>query len=73
VQIWELVLESHFHVAVLYANVKLKEQEIRNLVWVSEFAFSSNQRTMNQFLLCFAMTLPGLSRRGKEYRVESSS
>jgi V-type H+-transporting ATPase subunit d len=35
VQMLELAFESQMHYAVFYAYVKLKEQEIRNLVWIS--------------------------------------
>jgi V-type H+-transporting ATPase subunit d len=39
VRLCELAFESQMHFGVFYAYIKLKEQEIRNLVWVSECIF----------------------------------
>jgi len=32
----ELAFEGQMHLAVFYAYFRLKEQEVRNLVWISE-------------------------------------
>jgi V-type H+-transporting ATPase subunit d len=58
VQMLELAFESQFHVAVFYAYVKLKEQEIRNLVWVSECILQQQKDEINKFVPVFSFHAP---------------
>jgi V-type H+-transporting ATPase subunit d len=58
VQMLELAFESQFHVAVFYAYVKLKEQEIRNLVWVSECILQQQKDEINKFVPVFSQHAP---------------
>jgi V-type H+-transporting ATPase subunit d len=58
VQMLELAFESQFHYAVFYAYVKLKEQEIRNLVWVSECILQQQKDEINKFVPVFSYHAP---------------
>lgn len=58
VQMLELAFESQFHFAVFYAYVKLKEQEIRNLVWVSECILQQQKEEINKFVPVFSYHAP---------------
>lgn len=58
VQTLELAFESQFHYAVFYAYVKLKEQEIRNLVWVSECILQQQKDEINKFVPVFSQHSP---------------
>jgi len=58
VQMLELAFESQMHFASFYAYVKLKEQEIRNLVWVSECILQQQKDEINKFVQVFSQNAP---------------
>jgi V-type H+-transporting ATPase subunit d len=58
VQSLELAFESQMHYAVFYAYVKLKEQEIRNLVWISECILQQQKEEINKFVPVFSFHAP---------------
>lgn len=58
VQVLELAFESQMHFAVFYAYVKLKEQEIRNLVWVTECILQGQKDEINKFVPVFSQHAP---------------
>ena len=58
VQSLELAFESQFHFAVFYAYVKLKEQEIRNLVWISECILQQQKDELHKFVPVFSQHAP---------------
>lgn len=65
VQMLELAFESQMHFAVFYAYVKLKEQEIRNLVWISECILQQQKDEINKFVPVFSQHSPW--RLGKKH------
>jgi len=58
VQSLELAFESQMHVASFYAYVKLKEQEIRNLVWISECILQQQKDEISKFVPVFSHHSP---------------
>jgi len=58
VQMLELAFDSQMHFAVFYAYVKLKEQEIRNLVWISECILQQQKDEINKFVPVFSQHSP---------------
>merc|ERR1712087_699756 len=63
VQMLELAFESQFHFAVFYAYVKLKEQEIRNLVWVTECILQQQKDEIDKFVPVFSQHSPLREKR----------
>jgi len=58
VQNLELAFEGQMHFACFYAYVKLKEQEIRNLVWISECILQQQKDEINKFVPVFSQHAP---------------
>jgi len=63
VQMLELAFESQMHFGVFYAYVKLKEQEIRNLVWISECILQQQKEEINKFVPVFSSHAPWRSKK----------
>lgn len=54
---YALAFESQFHVACYYAYLKLKEQEIRNIVWLAELVslnVPKNQPGWKKYIVPFS-------------------
>jgi V-type H+-transporting ATPase subunit d len=58
VQALELAFESQFHFGCFYAYVKLKEQEIRNLVWMTECILQQQKDEIGKFVQVFSRHAP---------------
>lgn len=58
VQTLELAFESQMHFGCFYAYVKLKEQEIRNLVWITECILQAQKDEINKFVPVFSSHAP---------------
>lgn len=58
VQNLELAFENQFHFACFYAYVKLKEQEIRNLVWITECILQQQKDEIDKFVQVFSQNSP---------------
>lgn len=56
VRLYELAFEGQMHLGVFYAYIKLKEQEIRNLVWISECILQRRKDQINNFVPIFSST-----------------
>lgn len=54
VRMLELAFEGQMHFGIFYAYVKLKEQEIRNLVWISECIVQQQKDEIAKFIPCFS-------------------
>ena len=54
VRMLELAFEGQMHFGIFYAFVKLKEQEIRNLVWISECIVQQQKDEINKFVSVFS-------------------
>jgi len=53
VKLNRMSFEQHFHYGVFYSLVKLKEQEIRNIVWISECIRQDMKPKINQYIPIF--------------------
>jgi len=65
VQTLELAFESQMHFGSFYAYVKLKEQEIRNLVWITECILQAQKDEINKFVPVFSSHAPWRASAGK--------
>jgi V-type H+-transporting ATPase subunit d len=54
VKLYELSFDTQMHFGVFYAYVKLKEQEIRNLVWIAECILQRRKDQINHFIPLFS-------------------
>ena len=54
VKLFELAFESQMHFGVFYAYIKLKEQEIRNLVWIAECIIQRRKDQIDNFIPIFS-------------------
>lgn len=63
VQLLELAFESQMHFGCFYAYVKLKEQEIRNLVWITECILQGQKEEISNFVPIFSQDAPWRSGR----------
>jgi len=68
VQMLELAFEGQFHFSCFYAYVKLKEQEIRNLVWISECILQQQKEEINKFVPVFSQHAPWRGKKGGQGR-----
>jgi V-type H+-transporting ATPase subunit d len=64
VRMYELAFESQMHFGVFYAFVKLKEQEIRNMVWIAECIVQRRKDKISNFIPVFSSN--------SEWRAEST-
>lgn len=58
VQMLELAFEGQMHCSPFYAYVKLKEQEIRNLVYITECILQQQKDEINKFVPVFSQHSP---------------
>ena len=63
-----LAFEQQFHYGMYYAFVKLKEQEIRNIVWIAECISQDQRSRMGQYINIFRGG--GLRPRGTAHRTQ---
>ena len=64
----ELAFEGQMHYGAFYAYVKLKEQEIRNLVWISECILQQQKEEIHKFVPVFSFNAPWRAGSKKQGR-----
>ncbi|KAF0687303.1 Aste57867_20945 [Aphanomyces stellatus] len=58
VMMCELAFQSQMHFGCFYAYVKLKEQEVRNLVWICECIIQNQRDAIQNFIPIFSDNAP---------------
>lgn len=58
VQIFERAFEGQFHFGMFYAYVKLKEQEVKNLVWICECLVQDQVHATSKLIPIFGKSAP---------------
>jgi len=53
VSLCKLAFEQQFHYAVFYAFLRLKEQEVRNVVWIAECISQKQKRRISNYIPIF--------------------
>lgn len=65
VQALELAFEGQMHFASFYAYVKLKEQEIRNLVWITECILQAQKDEISKYVPVFSFHAPWRAQKSR--------
>lgn len=54
IKMCEMAFEQQFHYGIFYAWIKLKEQEIRNIVWIADLLLMNQRQHLDHILPIFA-------------------